>query len=136
MMVLPAFALLGATAFLGSASLRLRGLAASLLAAYLLAAAEVVGLTLALSPFHAVAAPGYVAGEALVGAVVLLVWHRLGRPLPSRPALERRMLARHPLLLTLGLVVGLTLLFELFLAVVAPPNNWDSMTYHLARAAA
>ena len=135
-MVLPAFALLGATAFLGSASLRLRGLAASLLAAYLLAAAEVVGLTLALSPFHAVAAPGYVAGEALVGAVVLLVWHRLGRPLPSRPALERRMLARHPLLLTLGLVVGLTLLFELFLAVVAPPNNWDSMTYHLARAAA
>src|SRR5205814_3062500 len=64
-LALPAFALLAATAFLASASLRLRGLAATLLAAYLLAAAEVVGLTLVLSLFHAVAAPGYLVGEAL-----------------------------------------------------------------------
>src|SRR5919201_1439873 len=78
-MVVPAFALLAATAFLAAASLRLRGLAPALLAAYLFAAAEVVAL---------------------------------------------------------GLVVGLTMLFQLFLVVVAPPNNWDSMTYHLARAAA
>ena len=136
MIALPAFALLAATAFLASASLRLRGLSAALLAAYLVAAVEVVGLTLALSLFHAVDASGYLAGEAMVGAVVLAVWHRLGRPLPSRPALDRRLLARHPLLLVLGLVVGLTVLFELFLALVVPPNNWDSMTYHLARAAA
>lgn len=136
MSALPAFALLAATAFLASASLRLRGLAATLLAAYLLAAAEVVGLTLALSLFHAVAAPGYLVGEALLAAVVSVVWRRLGRPLPSRPVVDRLALARHPLLVTLGLVVGLTLGFELFLALVAPPNNWDSMTYHLARAAA
>jgi hypothetical protein len=133
---LPAFVLLAATAFLAAAALRLRGLAATLLAAYLFAAAEVVGLTLALSLFHAVGAPGYLAGEALLAAVVLVAWLRLGRPLPGRPVLARRALARHPLLLTLGLVVGLTLGFELFLALVAPPNNWDSMTYHLARAAA
>ena len=136
MIALPAFALLGATAFLASASLRLGGLSAALLAAYLVAAAEVVGLTLALSLVHAVGAPGYLAGEAGVAAVVLAAWHRLGHPLPSRLALDRRLLARHPLLLALGLVVGLTMLFELFLVLVAPPNNWDSMTYHLARAAA
>ena len=136
MIALPAFALLAATAFLASASLRLRGLAAALLAAYLLAAAEVVGLTLGLSLFHAVGGPGYLVGEAVVAAVVFPVWRRLGRPLPSRPVVDRRTLARHPLLVALGLVVGLTLAFELFLALVAPPNNWDSMTYHLARAAA
>jgi Glycosyltransferase family 87 len=133
---LPAFALLAGTAFLAAASLRLRGLAATLLAAYLVAAAEVAGLTLALSPFHAVDAAGYLAGEAVAGAAVLAAWLRLGRPLPRRPALDRRLLARHPLLLVLGAVVGSTVLFELFLALVAPPNNWDSMTYHLARAAA
>jgi Dolichyl-phosphate-mannose-protein mannosyltransferase len=133
---LPAFALLAATAFLAAAALRLRGLAATLLAAYLFAAAEVVGLTLALSLFHAVDGPGYLAGEALLAAVAFVLWRRVGSPLPRRPAIDRRVLAPHPLLLTLGVVVGLTLGFELFLALVAPPNNWDSMTYHLARAAA
>ena len=135
-MVVPAFALLAATAFLAAASLRLRGLVPALLAAYLFTAAEVVGLTLVLSPFRAVAAPGYLVGEAAIAVVVAAVWQRAGRPVPRRPTLDLAALAEHPLLVALGLVVGLTMLFQLFLVFVAPPNNWDSMTYHLARAAA
>jgi dolichyl-phosphate-mannose-protein mannosyltransferase len=133
--VFPAFALLAVTAGFASASFRLRGLAATLLAAYLFAAAEIVALTLALSPFRAVSAPGYLVGELVVAVLVLSAWHRLGKPVPNWPSVDLRMLKQHPLLVALGLVVGLTLLFQLFLVIVAPPNNWDSMTYHLARAA-
>src|SRR5919201_1454741 len=135
-MAAPAFALLAATAFLAAASLRLRGLVPALLAAYLFAAAEIVGLTLVLSPFRAVAAPGYLVGEGVLAVLVAATWYRAGRPVPRRPALDLAALAEHPLLVALGLVVGLTMLFQLFLVVVAPPDNWDSMTYHLARAAA
>ena len=33
-------------------------------------------------------------------------------------------------------VVGGALLYAAFVVVATPPNNWDSMTYHLSRAAA
>src|SRR5919201_2040364 len=87
-MAAPAFALLAATAFLAAASLRLRGLVPALLAAYLFAAAEIVGLTLVLSPFRAVAAPGYLIGEAVLAVLVAAVWYCAGRPVPRRPALD------------------------------------------------
>ena len=34
------------------------------------------------------------------------------------------------------ILIGALLAYELVLAVTVPPNNWDSLTYHLARAAA
>ena len=36
----------------------------------------------------------------------------------------------------LALVVGGAVLYEAFLVFATPPNNWDSMSYHLSRAAA
>ncbi|HWX10034.1 MAG TPA: glycosyltransferase 87 family protein, partial [Gaiellaceae bacterium] len=41
-----------------------------------------------------------------------------------------------PLVAALALVVLLGCAYELFLVVATPPNNWDSMHYHLARVAA
>jgi len=65
-------------------------------------------------------------------------WGRRGRPgLP--PAAARAALASiasDPVtLLFLALAVAL-LGYELALGLVMPPNNWDSLTYHLARVAA
>src|SRR5918911_1980824 len=92
------FALLALTALLGSAALRPKGFAAFLLAAYLLAAAEVVTLTLALSPFHAVEASGYLLGEIVVAIPVAAAWWALGRPLPRLPLHRGVGAERHPLL--------------------------------------
>src|SRR5437588_12738926 len=135
-MAVAAFVLLFATAAIASASLRLRGFAAFLLAAYLIGAAEVVGLTLVLSPFKAATARGYLVGQALVGFAMLVVWWRARRPLPRLPAIDRRTVVQRPLLLARAITIGLTAAFQLFLAIAVPPNNWDSMTYHLPRAAA
>ena len=140
-MGLPAFLLaataLVATAALGSASLRLHSLPSFLLAAYLLASAELVLLGEALSLVGAVGAVGYAVGQALVLAAVLLLWQMLGRPRPPAvPALDTRAaIQRHPILAALGAVVGGALVYQLLIAVATPPNNWDSMSYHLARAA-
>ncbi|MDX6514809.1 MAG: hypothetical protein QOH73_475 [Gaiellaceae bacterium] len=128
--------LLVTSAALSAAMLRLRGFAALLLAAYLLAAAEIVLLTLALSPFHAVTTVGLLAGETLWAIAAVGLWSLNGRPRPRLPALGRAWLRQHPTLLVLACAVAAALLFQLVLQVVAPPNNWDSMTYHLARAAA
>src|SRR5205823_10210692 len=43
---------------------------------------------------------------------------------------------RDPLVVGFLAVVGVALAYELLLVLAAPPNNWDSLTYHLARAAA
>ncbi|MDX6503521.1 MAG: hypothetical protein QOE29_646 [Gaiellaceae bacterium] len=128
--------LLVASAGLSAAMLRLRGFAAFLLAAYMLAAAEIVLLTLALSPFHAVTTAGLLAGETLWAVAAAALWSLNGRPRPRLPALGRAGLRRHPTLLVLACAVAAALLFQLVLQAVASPNNWDSMTYHLARAAA
>ena len=139
-MALPALLLaavvLAATAVAGSCALRLRTLPSFLLAAYLLASAELVVLAEALSLVGAVGAIGYAVGEALLLAAALVAWHVRGRPLPlTLPALDVRAgVRRHPILTALGIVVGGALAYQLFIAVGTPPNNWDSMSYHLPRA--
>ena len=125
------------TAALGSACLRLRSLPSFLLAAYLLASAELVVLGEVLSLVGAVGASGYAVGEALLLGAAVLIWHRRGRPRPPAvPALDARAaIRRHPILAALGAVVGGALGYQLLIALATPPNNWDSMSYHLARAA-
>ena len=124
-----------ATAVAAACALRLRFLPSFLLAGYLLASAELVVLGEALSLLGAVGAAGYAAGEALLLGGVIVAWHLRGRPRPPLPEVDLAAgLRRHPILTALGTVVGGALVYQLFIAVATPPNNWDSMSYHLPRA--
>ena len=59
---------------------------------------------------------------------------RPGFPLVGARASAARAL-RDPVVVGFLLVVSAALAYEFLLVVAAPPNNWDSLTYHLARAA-
>jgi hypothetical protein len=125
------------TGLVTAAALRLRSFVSFLLAAYLLASVEVVLLTEALSLLRLVGARGYAVGMAVWLAGALLLWHRRGHPRPSLPRVELRAAAlRNPILAGLAVVVAAALCYELFLVLATPPNNGDSLTYHLTRAAA
>ena len=133
--LLAAFATLLITALAVAASMRLVSSISFLLAAYLFAVSEVVLLTEALSLAHAVNAWGYAIGETVLCVAAVGAWHLRGRPLPSRPAVDWESLWRHPVVAALALVVGAAVYYQAFLVFSTPPSNWDSMTYHLARAA-
>jgi hypothetical protein len=121
------------TAALAASTLRLRSPAVFVVGWWVLACAEVVAAGEVLSLVHAIRPLGYLLFEAIALAVVLAVWQRAGRPRP--PRFPRPTLGLSPLWL-LALVVLLGVGYELFLVVATPPNNWDSMHYHLARVAA
>jgi hypothetical protein len=126
-----------ATALAVTASLRLRSPVSFLLSAYLVAVAEAVGLVELLSLFDAVRPLWVLVGEAVVLAAALVLWTRVGRPLPTWPRFGLRAAARaHPLLAALGLLVVAALVYQTALVIATPPNEWDSLVYHLSRAAA
>ena len=126
-------ALVAAAALLAAATVSPRPLPSFVLTAWLVAVAEVVALALVLSPLGAVDRAGYAVGELLFLGVAAAVWLRAGRPQPEvRPV---RRITAHPILVVLALAVGLSLVYELVLCLTVPPNNWDSLTYHLSRAA-
>jgi hypothetical protein len=108
------------------------------LAAYLLGFAEIVAVTLLLSVTHSV-----LDWTILAGLAVVLVSVRLGlgsRHTAPRGSLREglngvRSAFRDPVLGVLGVAVGAGLAYSAALAVFTPPNDWDAMTYHLARAA-
>ena len=130
-----AAATLAATALAAACSLRLRRLPSFLLAAYLLAAAELVLLAEVLSILDAVGAAGYAVGEAALLAASMSVWRARAFPRPPLPQLDLLAAARrHRILTALAIVVGGAVVYQLFIAVATPPNNWDSMSYHLPRA--
>ena len=133
--LLPALAI--AAAAFAAASLRLRSVVSTLLALYVLLAANLGLTTWVLSPFHAVTRGGLLGAElVLLGGAVAAWWWR-GRPAIALESVRGalREVARDPL--TLVFLAGLAVLlgYELTLALVVPPNNWDSLSYHLARAA-
>ena len=131
---LAAAALLTA-AYLGAAALRLSG-ASFAIGAYLFAWAAVVGLGELLSLLDLVGRAWYVVGSALLLAAAVGAWHVRSRPLPRLPHLRLAALRAHPQLVALGAVVLAAFGYEAFLVVATPPNNYDSLTYHLARVAA
>jgi hypothetical protein len=128
--------LVGATGLVVGTALRLRTLPELLLAAYLVAFAEMVGLTLLLSPFEAVTRAPIFVGLALLLAAAVAGWLALGAPTPPSAQWGRlRALRDAPVLLVLGAATSLAFAYVLALLVGTPPTSWDSMTYHLARAA-
>jgi hypothetical protein len=129
------FAGLGAavTGALGASTLRLRSPALFVVGWWVLVCAELVAAGEALSLVHAIRPLGYLLLEGILLIVVAAAWQRAGRPRP--PGLPRLRLRPSPVAL-LALAVALGVAYELFLVVATPPNNWDSMHYHLARVAA
>jgi hypothetical protein len=127
-----------ATAVLAAVGLRLSSLVSTLLAAYLALVVAMVGAVLALSPFREVTQAGLAVTEGTLLAASLGWWWARGRPTPptaaAREALGQVLARPETALFLLGALVLLG--YELLLAVTVPPNNWDSLTYHLARAAA
>jgi hypothetical protein len=125
-------AALALTAGLIASTLRLASASLFAVAWWVLVCAEVVLATEVLSLAHAIRPLGIALFEA--GALVIAAgaWHRAGRPRP--PALPH--VRPEPLLAALGLAVLVGAAYELFLVAATPPNNWDSMHYHLARVAA
>jgi hypothetical protein len=75
---------------------------------------------------------------ALLVAGSVVVWLLRGRPaLPLGAARESlRELAASRLTVLFLALVGVLLGYELVLALTVPPNNWDSLWYHLPRAVA
>ena len=127
---------LAVTAVLTAASLRIRSFVSSVLAAYVVLVAVVTVITIALSPFRLVTRWGVEVAAAIALGAALLLWNRRGRPsfpLPSAVALRAAVL--DPAVLVLLVAIVASSLYELVLVLGAPPNNWDSLAYHLTRAA-
>lgn len=125
-----------ATALVIAASLRLRSVVSLVLAAYLVACAEVVVVTEVLSALWHTTRGSYLAAETVVALAAFAVWHLRGRPVPPRPELDLRRLGRHPIVAALLVAVALAVCYEAFLVVATPPNNGDSLSGHLSRVAA
>ena len=126
-------ALLAVPVVLIPAMLHIRGRAPFAVAGGVTAGAVVVALSLALSVPEALSRTGLLAGEALVAAACVAVWLRRGRePMPSwNPSSVLRCVPRSLVVL----VAGAALALQFYVALAVAPNNWDSMTYHLSRAA-
>ena len=124
-----------ATALLAAASMRLASLVSSLLTAYLALVANLVVVVVVLSPFRGVTRGGLALAEAILFAGALAGWWLRGRPgLPLGafgPAL--RAVLGEPVAAAFLAVAVVVLGYELVLVLTVPPNNWDALTYHLAR---
>jgi Dolichyl-phosphate-mannose-protein mannosyltransferase len=133
-------ALVALASVLFAATLGVSGRADFLVASLVLAAAMVVGEAILLSLVRELTREALLAAQMLWLAAAFGLWQQRGRPRPPsfRPPSARTLLrgARtHPLLATLLLVVVLALTFEATLAVTVAPNEYDTLGYHLPRAA-
>ncbi len=127
-----------ATAGFVAALARLETLVSTLLLAYLTFVSLTVGGVLALSPSREVSQEGLALVELplLVAVVTAWLWRgHAGFPL-TRARLARREVFRSPLAVAFLVLLAAVLGYQLVLAVTVPPDNWDSLTYHLARVAA
>jgi hypothetical protein len=129
--------LVGGTAALAAGCLRLRSAVGFLLAVYLLATAEIVAVSLALSTVRGLTPAAVLALVAGAFVVLLALWLRSERPRPRlvglvdalRDALHDRAVAA---LAALAVVVHLYLLA---VSLTFPQSLPDTLLYHLPRAA-
>ena len=127
-----------AAALFAAMAARLPSFVSTVLVAYLAYVANIGLVTLALSPLREVTRGGLAVAELVALAIAVLGWWVRGRPtLPlaaARPAAGE--IISDPLCALFLVAVVLLLAYELLLGITVPANNWDSLTYHLARAAA
>jgi hypothetical protein len=125
------------TSFFAAAATRVRSLVSILLIAYLAYVGNLGIVTLALSPLREVTRAGLGVAEGVLLAASVTVWWLRGRPgLPLGPArAAAREALTDPVTVLFLVTVAVLLGYEGVLAS-APPNNMDSLTYHLSRAAA
>jgi Dolichyl-phosphate-mannose-protein mannosyltransferase len=92
-------------------------------------------LTEALSLLHAFAFVPLLLAWGLLSVASLLLAIRFWRSRPTAPAVSRGFFRADPF--AAALVAGVSLIFiaTLIVALASPPNNWDSMTYHMAKVA-
>ena len=129
-------ALAAAAVFL-TASLRLPTAVDALLTFYLFACALSVVIALGLSLGHWLTRTGLLLASSGAFALALALWQRRGRPrLPLAPQVRTAWIAvRDPPVLLLGIGVSAALVYAAALSVGTPPNDYDSLWYHLARPA-
>ena len=132
-----AFALVVATAVLAASCLRLGSTVGFVLAVYILATAEIVAVSLALSTVRGLTRPALLAVVVVVFALALCAWWWSDRPRPRlaplghalRDALDDRAVAA---LAALAVAVHLYLLL---VSLTFPQSLPDTLLYHLPRAA-
>jgi hypothetical protein len=126
-----------AAASFAACALRLDGVVATLVAGYLALVTQIAAVTWVLSPFDAVTLTWLTVLEAVLAASAALAWVLRGRPLPAVAGAltDLRTLRSDTLTILFAVVVAAGLAYELVLALTVPPNNWDSLTYHLTRVA-
>jgi hypothetical protein len=91
--------------------------------------AAAVGIGEASSLVEAFGANAFAVGAAAFLMSAAVVWHVRGRP--RWPHATLRPLVDSRIVQALGAVIAASVAYELLLVLLTPPNNWDSMTYHL-----
>lgn len=116
--------------------LKVKGPILWLLGVAILGCGQIILAMELLSLLHSIGWPGLILFHTSTVLVLLILGFR---PSPSEskqivmPFLKGILILSDRLLLTLLLVVCLCGIINLFLVVFVPPNNFDSMTYHMAR---
>ena len=104
---------------------------------FLVGYAEIVLIAQAASVIHWLNLQAFILGEMAIAAAAQVIWRKAGRPALSGPFSQIQFslppFRADPALWILGIGSGLALLFNAALILATPPNNYDSMTYHLGR---
>ncbi|NDJ75993.1 MAG: glycosyltransferase family 39 protein, partial [Chloroflexi bacterium] len=144
MLLIVDLALVGAFGVFAGARLRLPSKPAHLLSWFLLAYANIVLTCELAGTFFMLDEIGFhLAIHVLLLGMAIYLWWRAGQPLllgplsgeVARPTWQtvRASFTRFPALWALGSGVILVYLINAIVILIMPPNNWDSMTYHMPR---
>lgn len=117
--------------------LELLSAASVVLAGYIVGFAAIVAIALALSLVRSLDSWALLIAEVVVLAVLLGPW--IGPP-SAHPSLRKsissvRTVLTEPVVAVLAGAVSIGLVYSAALGLLTPPNDWDAMSYHLARAA-
>ena len=132
-----AAALVGSTAALAASCLRLRSTVGFLLAVYLLATAEIVAVSLALSTVRGLTRSAVLVVVVAAFVLVFAVWLRSERPRPRLVSLGHALYDAFDdrAVVALAAVAVVVHLYLLVVSLTFPQSLPDTLLYHLPRAA-